>query len=489
MNALMASLDLQWKIDKRNTFSANCGLTNMPQHTWSNTLTAFTGTAGSYGYGSHDDNRVRNTSIHGSVDFVHAFDADSRHTLTLAYRISTQPKRTISTSDYTIDTMPDYDITDRNNMVEHTLQADYVLPTSSTSKAEMGAKYVMRRSNASAVALAYKNRNDIGAVYGSYNFYLGNLGVKGGIRYEHTSQDVDYSIAGEDFSLSYDNLVPSLSMTYTLGAAKTLGIGYNMRITRPGISMLNPYVNQQNPISLTYGNPALEAERSNNLQMNFSTFTQRLMLNATLRYTFMNDGIEQYSFKVGDVMHNTYGNISHTKRTSMNLFMSWLICKPTRFIVNSTTTYVDLRSPRMNLGNSGWEENLMLSLQQELPWKLKGSATWIYNRQTIQMQGETSGMNMHTIGINRGFLFDRVNVGLTLINPFHPTMSFTAKQHGPDFDARTQTKMKMFSVVASLNIRLGTLTPKQQKTSVSNDDLIERKDNNDQMNQMFMQQR
>ena len=36
-----------------------------------------------------------------------------------------------------------------------------------------------------------------------------------------------------------------------------------MRISRPGISYLNPYVDRSNPTALSYGNPDLDVEKAN----------------------------------------------------------------------------------------------------------------------------------------------------------------------------------------------------------------------------------
>lgn len=58
-----------------------------------------------------------------------------------------------------------------------------------------------------------------------------------GVRYEYTSQDVKY-LAGAigpeaDFSTSYNDFVPSVTMGIKIGKTQNLRGGYNMRIWRP----------------------------------------------------------------------------------------------------------------------------------------------------------------------------------------------------------------------------------------------------------------
>lgn len=64
-----------------------------------------------------------------------------------------------------------------------------------------------------------------------------------GVRYEHTIQDVKYLVGrGEDFTKNFDDVVPSASIGYKLTDMSNLRLGYNMRIYRPGIWYLNPYL-------------------------------------------------------------------------------------------------------------------------------------------------------------------------------------------------------------------------------------------------------
>ena len=66
-----------------------------------------------------------------------------------------------------------------------------------------------------------------------------------------------------------------------------------MRIQRPGIWYLNPYLNNVDPQRISQGNPNLDSEKSNNVNFNFSKFAQKFSINASLSYTFVNNPIER----------------------------------------------------------------------------------------------------------------------------------------------------------------------------------------------------
>jgi len=108
---------------------------------------------------------------------------------------------------------------------------------------------------------------------------------------------------------NFFDLVPSVTLSYQLGMTQTLRGGYNMRISRPGIWYLNPYVNDIDPNNISYGNPRLDAEQQHNFNINYGTFTQKVNFNATLNYSFAKNAVTAYSFVQDGVTHNTYDNI------------------------------------------------------------------------------------------------------------------------------------------------------------------------------------
>lgn len=88
-----------------------------------------------------------------------------------------------------------------------------------------------------------------------------------------------------------------------------------MRIQRPGISYLNPYIDNTNPQAITQGDPNLESEKSNNLDLNFGKFGRKFSINTSLYYTYINNSIERYSeiadFPASDLRSQYRSNSSY----------------------------------------------------------------------------------------------------------------------------------------------------------------------------------
>ncbi|MCQ2203055.1 MAG: TonB-dependent receptor [Bacteroidales bacterium] len=485
-NSLRGSVDFSLDINPSNVFSLTLGFNRGKQDMESNLLTTMSSAAGSYDYTTITDNKTTSKALNLSTDYMHVFGENPNHSLTLAYRINTQPRETDAKSTYTLSGMADYDKTDKNNMTEQTAQLDYSLPINEKNSLELGAKYINRHSTSTTDLLDYSHDSNITGAYASYSLRANPFGLKAGLRYEHTNQEVTYKKGlGEDFDTKYDNLVPSASLSFSLGMTQTLGLGYNMRLSRPGITYLNPYRNTQNLTSVTYGNPDLDVEKAHNLQATYSLFTQKFMLNASLKYSFMNNCIESYSFIDNDITYTTYDNVGKRKNASLNIFANWTVVKGTRLMVNSTLSYVDLESSALNYSNSGWQANYMASLQQDLPWELKLSASYFGNTGNVSLQGTSAGMSMHSLGLSRPFLDKKLNVSINAVSPFCKSMKMDSETIGHDFSTSSHTSINMRSIMASVTFQIGSLKQKNQRQKSYDSDLIDRADENANITDML----
>lgn len=468
MNMIMGSVDYSYAFDEHNTVSANLGVNSMKNHNTSEGNMDFSNASG---YDMTTDTHMKSNSFNASVDYQHTFD-NPQQNLTAAYRVSTSPSENHNVSDYTSDFIPTLDMTNKNRMTEQTIQVDYVQPLENKQTIETGIKYTLRDNSSETATMDYENKQNIAAAYGTYNVSIGSFSIKTGLRYEHTSQDVTYRLGdGEDFSLNYDNLVPNVTLSYSPFFGRNFGLTYNQRISRPGIDVLNPYVNRQNPTSISYGNPDLDVEKVHNIQGSYSYFSSAFTLNASLSYNYQDKGIQQYSFFDNNgVMNTTYGNVATKSTTSLSLFSTWSPSANTRITFNGSASYSDLSSSVLGYSNSGWQGSLMVNLQQTLPGDIKLSAMYFGNTPTNTLQGKTSGINMHSIGLSRTFLDDRLTISVNAVSPFSKNMTMKTTTTGHDFSNESTITIPMRSFSATVSWRIGKLKPRQTKSMQPMDD-------------------
>lgn len=503
----MGNLSLSYDPDSMSTVSASLGLMSYSMKNDGHPTTTFAG--GVYGAGFSYRNYMTlenaHTSFNGNIDYQRFLNRERTSNITLSYLFTTSPQhdrnRRIYDPHPTSIPIPLSDLySDADGRgTEHTLQTDYTTPLSKNQTLNAGVKFITRhnvsdskyydivagqnRYNATN-SVNYKNNQTILAAYSEYNATLGKLSAKAGLRYEHTWEDVKFILgAGADFKKNYGTLVPSASLTYNIAAATNLGINYGMRILRPGITYLNPYVDRSNPTQLSYGNPGLAVEKSHNVSLVFNTFTPKLMMNFTLGENFANHQIEQYSFLNNGVLNTTYGNIVRSRWTNFSSFMNYALTPKTRLMMNAAFDYGDIRSERLSAYNHGWQGNLFVGLQQTLPWDVKWSCFMGGMTKRYTLQGHTGGYNFFSTTFAKSFLKDKLDVSIQFASPFTGKIKMEQYSRGADFEQATKTTIHVYDLSLTVKWSFGN-TKKQFQTQQSKitNDFQEKKNNNQQMN-------
>lgn len=385
---------------------------------------------------------------------------------------------------------------------EHTFQTDYTHPLGKGQTLEMGAKYIIRL-NDSKTDESYKyfdfshsfpytpyitsdslsmfnNDLDILGTYASYTGNIGKWSLKGGLRYEYTWLKAEFDDENRNFSTDYGSLVPSAVITYRLTDMKSLKLGYNKRIQRPGIGYLNPYVDRRDPNYISYGNPKLDPENSHSITLGYSSFTAKYNVSTELAYTFVNNGIEEYSFiKNGSTVQEiTYGNIGHKKQLGVNVFGSYRGLKWLNVYTNCNLNYVDMKSDTYNLANNGFTGRFYLGGTFMLPKDFRISTGGGGNLPQVNLQGSQSAFYFSYAAFSKDFLKKRLNVSLSgvYLPQSHivvTTKGINSTTGATTFDQRTDVHLtKNTELRLNISYRIGNINAQVKKTkaTISNDD-------------------
>ena len=502
----MGNLTLGYELDAKSSIGLTAGITSFNMNSDGLTKTTFGG--GMYGtgfsYGNTNDTKMRRTSFNGSLDYQRFLNDARTSSLTLTYQLTYAPTKSEMESGFDQSTtFPGMDLTNRysenkERTTDHIFQMDYTKPLGSANTLNAGLKYSFRRATSDAdyylqgvysdlMSSEYKYNNSILAGYAELVSRFGNFSSKAGLRYEQTWQDVSYQLGkGNDFSTHYGNLVPSASLSYSLNPATNIALTYNMRISRPGITYLNPYVDRSNPTMLSYGNPDLDTEKSHNIGLAFNSFSAKMMFSVNLRHSFTDNAIESYSFyDSNNLLNTTYDNTAKNHMTSLNAYVNWLVHKNTRLFLNGAVDYSDMRSKALDIQNHGWHANVMAGLQQTLPWNIKLSAYVITSTKSYNLQGWSSGFNMLTGTLSKSFLDDKLTfsvMGMTGLGN-GGALAINSYSEGKDFTNKMDIKVPMQSISLTVSYTFGN-TKKQfmQRRSRVESDYIEHQSSGEAIN-------
>jgi len=488
----MGSLSLGYQIDDMSALNLTAQVNSMNTKTTGSTYTTMGGAAygNGFSYGSTTDMKMSRTSFSGSIDYQRFFNKQHTHSLGFTYQLNYSPATTETTNNF-LDTSSYIDLTNRysenkDKTTNHIFQLDYSLPIGIGQTLNLGSKlqlhdatsdskYYLKDVYDPSTSSEYEYKNTILAGYGEYVGNWEKFGVKAGLRYEYTWQDVKYQLGnGQDFNTGYGSLVPTASMQYNLGVGSNIGLTYNMRISRPGISYLNPYVDKSNPIALFYGNPDLDVEKAHNISLVYNAFTQKLMVNLNLHHNFVDNAISQYSFyDDNNLLNTTYGNVVKSHQTGLSGYVSYLLTKNTRIFFNGAVNYIDLRSTALDQKNSGWTANVMGGVQQTLPWDLKLSAFVISSTKSYTLQGWSSGFNLITASLSKSLLKNKLNLSISGLMGLNKggNLSIETYSRGKNFSSRNAVKVPIYGVTFTVSYTFGNakIAQKQHQSRVQND--------------------
>jgi len=466
-----------------------------------------------YSYSAFNRSKSSWYSIDGGIDYQRLFKVKDRM-LTFSYKINTRPDTSDSYTEYEIDNGfdPDWaDYLDRmknlhndgeQNTTEHTFQADYTTPIGKLHTLEAGAKYILRNNSSENdrfdeddageygynkdQSSHYKHLNDIIAAYMGYGLKVKKFSGRLGMRYEHTVQDVKYLVGrGEDFTKNFDDVVPSASIGYKLTDMSNLRLGYNMRIYRPGIWSLNPYLNDADPSYISQGNPELDSEKSHSFNLSYSNFTRKFNINISARCSFTNNSIESVTMLMPDteieglknptgkdVLYATYANIGKRRSAGMNAYVNWNATSRTRIYMNMSGNYSYLEGSE-GMRNDGWSLFAYGGAQQTLPhdWRISlnvfGQTPW------IMLQGKGSSFFDYGLSVNKSFLNKRLTLSAFASNFFKKYMDQSSTTEGAGFVRETNFRYSRQRFGISLSYRIGELKASVKKAArtISNDDV------------------
>lgn len=467
-----------------------------------------------YGYRSPSHSKENWDDYSASLDYQRSFSVKDR-LLTLSYRLESSPSTSDSRYLYTdreaaddwqtfIDRMRDQRMDGDENTMEHTFQIDYTTPFAKHHTWEAGVKYILRRNKSdndrynlgtgdkdetydSDNSSHYRHHNDILAAYTGYGLTLDKWSARLGLRYEHTLQKVEYLLGrGTNFHKNFDDLVPSARLGYKFSDATNLSLGYKMRINRPGIWYLNPYLDDRIPDAISQGNPNLDTEKSHAVDLQFSSYNSKLTYTLTGTYRFVNNSIESVDRLVNDrdieglpnptgkdVIYSSYANIGHIQYAGLMAYANWTPITNTRITLNGSVGYSHM-SDGQSLRNHGWCTNIDASLQQTF------AKTWIFNAsyyvQTPQptLQGKDARYQWYNFSLSKSFMDKRLTLTAYIINPFGKRyFCYRSETVADNFRTTAGSSWCQLYYGVSVRFRIGKLKAqvKRAERSVENNDV------------------
>ncbi|MES2772672.1 MAG: outer membrane beta-barrel protein [Bacteroidota bacterium] len=193
---------------------------------------------------------------------------------------------------------------------EYTLQADLVEPLKNGARIETGVKTILRKAYsdfASQVKFDKSEPYNIDPansnkfsydqnVYGAYvslNKVTKAVTARIGLRVEHTDVHGDFTSTATVVRQRYTNFIPNLMLSRQFSKSNNSNLTYTMRLGRPSITSLNPFVNNSDSLFISYGNPNLGPQYIHSFTFQTRFFKGSKFISFQAGYNFANNLIIQ----------------------------------------------------------------------------------------------------------------------------------------------------------------------------------------------------
>jgi len=422
-----------------------------------------------------------------NTDYTKKFEDNDKQELTFAVQLSGNVQNQDNNVLETGFLSRNENITNEGDNVEFTSQVDYVHPVGKSNKVEVGVKSVIRNINSDSRFIPVSQAEfgnvflydqNVYAGYLSYNFFFKKLNIVTGARFERTEIAGNGDLSEQNFTNSYNNVLPNIAISKTLKNFRTLKISFSRRIQRPSLYYINPFNNNTDFSNVVVGNPFLDPELSNQIELGYNTNFKGFTIFGSLYYKNQTDIIEQQS-RLGsttvngiqeDIVVSSFANVGTNNSVGLNIFTSKSIGKLTLRGGGDLYTY----NGRGTNADGSFAENNALSYRLftngefSFSSSIKADFFGFFQAPRFTLQGENASFSIFGIGFRKDF--KNASLGIRIIEPFAANKNFDSDISASSFRNQTTFELPFRSIGINFRYKFGKVDFKKRRSKIKNSD-------------------
>lgn len=433
--------------------------------------------------------RIRTTNSGGdmafynaSIDYKHKFVDDKeelsanlnyfgnyRHTQSDYHNWQNQTEHITETTEYQL-----------QHEIGHSASAqiDYYNKFTPTSKLEVGGK----------VSYDYKDSKDqsfdqnhteiterfnpflyteqIYALYASYGNKWDWFGLQVGVRGEETITQAN------GIQRAYFQAFPSAYFSFSLPKENEIQVNYSRRINRPRGRAINNYIDRTDPSNITYGNPWLLPEFSNNVEINYLKTWEAHTLSAGIYYAFTENVIQRVrKLNANGIMENTFENINYAHNAGIEFIAKNRLFRNYLDLTTSLTGYYYCLGENetyhiQRTENFSW--NARINANVKIISNLSAQVTAYYNAPHLVAQGRVDHRYGLNAGIKASFLDKTLSLNFTVNDILNSRSNSIRTNWSDNFYQESANTSMGRSYRLTLSYNFGNMRPKKGKPMPNN---------------------
>ena len=274
---------------------------------------------------------------------------------------------------------------------------------------------ISNNSGNSQINTVYDYKDRIYAAYGVFNKTFGKIDAKLGLRVEHT--DLDLTANDSQVKSTYTNLFPSASFSYDKNE-HYFSLNYSRRISRPQFFFISNIVLQIDQFTQFTGNPNLQPEYANKLELNYSKKLWGINLNSSLFYTYKENTIRSIQNIEGNNRINTFDNVGNSNLVGLEVYARF---KPATWWTASLNAalYRSKFNQTNFLNDTTFRQDYGLNNTFKPFEGFNIQANFNVVPKSTTLQGELSGITFASIGLSKDIFKRAGNISLRVNDIFN----------------------------------------------------------------------
>jgi hypothetical protein len=376
---------------------------------------------------------------------------------------------------------------------EYTVQGDLIQPLNKTTRFETGLKTILRKAHSDFESLIRSNKTQPYAVnpansnrfgydqnvysaYVSVNKNFKTFTARIGARLEHTTVDGDFISTNTKVVQRYTNIIPNVLLTKQISKTMNANFTYTMRLGRPSIQSLNPFVNNADSLNISFGNPNLGPQYIHALTGQYRIFKGAKFISFQTGFNFSNNVIIQNPIfdPAKGVTSVTSANAGQIREFMLGFTSNLPVGKQWNISLNTMGRFARIRNSLQTsfINTTAGNANVNISFKATPKFTITSNTGYAM---PLRMPNTTFPDNyFYNLTFAYKLLKDKLNVTASAMNFFEDERKFKSITETQFFITENRNRVPFRNFAVSLNYSFGKLKENvSKKKGVNNDDQVQ----------------
>ena len=263
-------------------------------------------------------------------------------------------------------------------------------------------------------------KRSIHATYLQYNGQFEKWDFAAGLRLENMERNLSLKDktgqVNEDYSLGFTKFFPSASINYQWKDRASIGLAYSKRIERTTTFKMNPFPEREHSETLEQGDPNLQPEMIDQVELKFQFKTKkRNLYNTALYFRNIDNLINRVNTVYNDtILNRIYSNVGKAKVLGREMSAEYSFGKRLKILISSNSSYFFIKGSFDNIevDKKGYVSNYNLNSTYRFSDRSFAQLNFNYLSRRLTAQGEDSQFYSPNLTVSKRFWNDQLTATL-----------------------------------------------------------------------------